>query len=164
VKVSDLRSSGGDLARMLFSVQRFQVLALFCNTAAEQTVSASYAFAWSQGVYPLLNTSAPWHKPFAHCFDIAHERIAELHQLLEQRFAAGAPLSFYELEDHFGIRGSRRPGPQWKQASLINAMRYLYLHRTYDAAFWERLLGDQQCPLEADVIAKPFAADEIRFE
>lgn len=165
MKVSDLRApGGGDLARMLFSLQRFQVLALFSNTAAETTVSASYAFAWAHGVYPLLNASAPWHKPFAHCFDIGHERIADLQGYLEQRFASSKPLSFYELEDHYRVRGSHRPGPHWAQASLISATRYLYLHRVFDAAFWERLLGAQQCPLEAEVIAKPFAADEIRFE
>ncbi|HZP11439.1 MAG TPA: hypothetical protein VFB36_03340 [Nevskiaceae bacterium] len=165
MRVSELRSTGGgDLVRMLFSLQRFQLLALFCNTAAERTVSASYAFAWSYGIYPLLNASAPWHKPFAHCFDVGHERISDLHDFLEQRFTGGAPLSFYELEDHYRVRGSQRPGPQWTQASLINASRYLFLQQAFDAKLWEHLLGDRQCPLDAEVIAKPFAADEIRFE
>lgn len=164
MKVSDLRAPGGDVARMLFSMQRFQILALFSNTAAEKTVSASYAFAWTHGVYPLLNDSAPWHKAFASCFDVSHERIAGLHDWLRERWTNRETLSFYELEDHHRIRGSRRPGPQWTQASLINATRYLYLHQSFDAAFWERMLGDKQCPLEAEVIAQPFAADEIRFE
>lgn len=163
MKVSDLRSTG-DVARMLFGLQRFQVLALFSNSAAETTVSASYAFAWSHGVYPLLNESAPWHKPFAQCFDVTDEQIANLRDVLQARWASGSALSFYELEDHYGIRGSRRHGPHWTQASLINATRYLYLHQMFDAAFWNAMLGDRQCPQQAEVIVRPFAAGEIRFE
>ena len=163
MKVSALQAPP-DLARMLFSLQRFHVLALYCNTAAEQTVSASYAFAWSQGVYPLLNDSAPWHKPFAEYFDVGRERIAQLRELLETRASSGAPLSFYELEDHYRIRGSRRPGPQWTQASLISATRYLFMHQAFGAAVWRRLLGEKQCPLDAEVIARPFGIEDIRFE
>ena len=96
---------------MLFSLQRFQILALFSNTAAERTVSDTYAYAWLQSVYPLLNESAPWHKPFAGCFAVSGARLGELKAFLYDRWCGKQPITFYELEDHYGIRGSRRPGP-----------------------------------------------------
>lgn len=149
---------------MLYSLQRFQILALVTSSSAQKTVSDSYAYAWSEGVYPLLNESASWHQAFEECFAVRREPLAELHAYLGERWDQKKTLSFHELEDHYGIRGSRRPGPVWDQTRLVQACRYLYLHQQFDSEFWSAMLDAGQHPAGADIIARKFDADAIYFE
>jgi hypothetical protein len=149
---------------MLFSLQRFQILALYTSTAAERTVSSAYAFAWFEGVYPLLHESAPWHKPYDASFAITSAQMKEVFDHLSRTWSSKKKITFFQLEDHFGIKGPRRPGPIWSQASLILACRYLYLHEEFDVAFWSELLSGSQCPMEAEVIAQKFESTDIYFE
>jgi hypothetical protein len=44
-----------ELKAMLFSIQRFQILALFTNPNATRNVTPSYAFAWAESIYTFLN-------------------------------------------------------------------------------------------------------------
>jgi hypothetical protein len=149
---------------MLYTIQRFQILSLVSSSSAQKTVSDSYAYAWSESVYPLLNDSAAWHQAFEECFAVRRELLAELHAFLSERWDQRKPLSFYELEDHYGIRGPRRPGPDWDQARLVRACRYFYLHQQFDSEFWSGLLDGGQHPAEAEVISRKFDADSIYFE
>ena len=149
---------------MLFSLQRFQILALYTSASSERTVSSAYAYAWFEGVYPLLHETAPWHKPYDASFAITSEQIREVWDYLSNAWASKKKITFYQLEDHYGIKGPKRPGPIWSQASLIVACRYLYLLEKFDAAFWASLLSGSQCPMEAEAIAHKFESTDIYFE
>lgn len=149
---------------MLFSLQRFQILALYTSTTSERTVSDAYAYAWFEGVYPLLHESAPWHQPYDQSFAIPQAQIKELYDYLSKAWAAKKKFTFFQMEDHFGIKGPKRPGPVWSQASLIRACRYLYLYEKFDSVFWSVLLSGSQCPIEAEAIAKKFETTDIYFE
>lgn len=149
---------------MLFSLQRFQILALFTSTTTERTVSSSYAYAWSEGVYPLLHESAPWHKPYDVSFAIPSVQVSEVYDYLSNAWSSKQKVTFYQMEDHYGIKGAKRPGPIWSQASLILACRYLYLCEKFDSAFWSSLLTGSQCPVEAEAIANKFESTDIYFE
>ncbi|HVT34276.1 MAG TPA: hypothetical protein VHE37_01730 [Nevskiaceae bacterium] len=153
-----------EIQQMVYSLQRFHILALYANTSTERTVSASYAYAWWQGIYPLLNDSAPWHKPHTQSFSAPAQQVAELHEFLTQRWRAQDPISFFQLEDRYAIRAANRPGPVWSQAQLIAACRYLHLHAQYDEEFWSALLGASQSPLPAEIITRPVEPAEIQFE
>ena len=149
---------------MLFSLQRFQVMALFTSTTSERTVSSSYAYAWFEGVYPLLHGSAPWHKPYDASFAIPSAQMKEVHDYLSNAWSSKRKVTFYQLEDHYGIKGPKRPGPIWSQANLILACRYLHLYEEFDSAFWSGLLSGSQCPMEAEVISNKFEVTDIYFE
>ena len=149
---------------MLFSLQRFQILALYTSTNAERTVSDAYAYAWLEGVYPLLHQSAPWHKPYDVSFMIASAQMKEVYDYLSSGWASGNRITFFQMEDHYGIKGSKRPGPIWSQASLILACRYFYLCEKFDSLFWSSLLSGSQCPIEAESIARKFETTDIHFE
>ncbi|WP_163576802.1 hypothetical protein [Halomonas faecis] len=150
---------------MLFSLQRFQILSLFTNPAAERNVTPSYAFAWADNIYPFLNDGAPWHKPYADCFAIQEEQLDELHQFLCDRWDSKKLISFYELEDHYGVSGSARPGPVWSRYGLVAACRYIYLQEFhFDKAFWSALLENGKCPSEAHIISSPYTAEHVYFE
>lgn len=153
-----------EIKKMLFSMQRFQVLALYTSIASERTVSDSYAFAWSVGLYPLLNESADWHKAYEECFGARKAQMAELHGYLGDKTVQKSPMTFHELEDHYGVKGSRRPGPLWNQAALINACRYFYLHQQFDEDFWSALLEHGQFPAGAESISRKFDVDDFHFE
>lgn len=149
---------------MLFSLQRFQILALYTSTTSERTVSCAYAFAWSEGVYPLLHESAPWHHPYDLSFAIPKAQMKELHEYLSAMSGSRKQITFFQMEDHFGIKGSKRPGPVWSQPSLILACRYLYLSEKFEPLFWSGLLSGSQCPMEAEAIANKFESTDICFE
>ncbi len=149
---------------MLFSLQRFQIMALYTSTAAERTVSDSYAYAWAESAYPLLHESASWHKPYESSFAVSATQMKELYGFLFDVWKSKKPVTFFQMEDHYGIKGSKRPGSVWSQASLILACRYFYLYQTFDSAFWSSLLSGSQCPIEAETIARKFDAGDIHFE
>jgi hypothetical protein len=149
---------------MLFSLQRFQILTLVSSSSTQKSVSDSYAYAWLESVYPLLNDNASWHQAFEECFAVRREPLAELHAFLRERWDQRKPVSFYQLEDHYGIRGTKRPGPEWDQSRLVLACRYFYLHQQFDSEFWSALLETSQHPAEAEVISRKFDADSVYFE
>jgi hypothetical protein len=150
---------------MLFSMQKFQILSLFVNPSSERNVSSSYAFAWSEGVYPYLSEGAEWHKPFEACFDVKREQLEELHNFLCDKWDAKEPFSFYQLEEHYGVRGSVHDGPVWRRHTLWAACRYIWLNKShFDDFFWSNLLENGKCPSEAHSISGKFTADDIYFE
>lgn len=153
-----------NVTEMLFSLQRFQVLTLYTSTSAERTVSDSYAYAWFEGVYPLLHETAPWHKPYESAFVIKPVQMNDLYAYLSEAWRSKKIVTFFQMEDHYGIKGSKRPGPVWSQANLILGCRYLYLSQKFDAGFWVSLLSGSQCPMEAEAIARKFSAIDIHFE
>lgn len=153
-----------EVKEMLFRMQRFQILTLFTNPQAERNVTPSYAFAWSESVYPFLNESADWHQPYKALFKIQEEDLEELHDLLCDKWDKKQPISFYELESHYRIHGSSSPGPVWSRSSLWKACRYFYLHRHFDQSFWSALLENGKCPSEAHSIAREFVASDVYFE
>jgi len=153
-----------DIRQKLFSIQKFQILALYTSTSAEQRVTDSYVFAWLENIYPFLNDSACWHQAFEDCFAVGEAQIVGLHKFLSARWTKKKKITFYELEDHYGIRGSRRPGPNWSQDDLVRACRYFHLHRQFDGAFWSALLESGQFPAEAELIREKFDPDSVRFE
>lgn len=139
-------------------------MALYTSTATERTVSDSYAYAWFEGVYPLLHESAPWHKPYDISFAVTSVQMKELYDYLSHAWEAKKKITFFQMEDHYGIKGSKRPGPIWSQASLILACRYFYLYEKFDSVFWSSLLSGSQCPMDAEAIARKFETTDIHFE
>lgn len=150
--------------QMLFALQRFQIMALYTNSSSEQSVSGAYAFAWYAGVYPILNKTAPWHGQYEACFDVREDAMHELHAYLAGRFEKKQPMSFFELEDHYGIRGSRRPGPVWDQDKLAAVCRYFYLCGEFDNEFWVAMLSGDQFPPAAEQVMRKFETSACYFE
>ena len=149
---------------MLFTLQRFQILALFSNPQAQRNVSPAYAFAWSESIYPALNASAIWHRPYADQFLIKEPLVDDLHKLICTRWDAKNPVTFYDLEDHFNVSGLGRPGPVWTRASLIKVCRYLYLADSVNDGMWAALLENGKCPTEAQYLTREFCVEDIYFE
>src|SRR3546814_17041730 len=85
----------------------------------------------------------------------------DLLELLDQRWNAGDPPTFYQLEDLYRVRH----GGPWDRMGLVAACRYLRLMDLFDEAFWSKLLSPAKHPSEAKRIERPFARKkELRSE
>ena len=142
----------------VFQLTRLTILIAARTPEAAKALDHSYVFAWDRGVYPLLNESAQFHRPFGQFFAITEEMVDELSKYLDARWLEGKAPSFYKLEDHYKVRYSRTP---WDRSSLMAVCRYLYLQNAFDKAFWEALLKGSDHPIEARSITRKFDLSEI---
>lgn len=149
-------------AEMLFNIQKFQVLSLYVSDS-QRNVTDAYAYAWDAGVYPIASDAAAWHKPFGECFEVGEEQMSELATFLDERWTSKSPISFYELEDHYGISGSARPGADWERGTLVAACRYLKLEGWFDDEFWAGVVGHSDCPSESHCVRREFRPSDIYF-
>jgi hypothetical protein len=153
---------GKEIKEMLFNMQRLNILTLYSSPDSSNNITEDYAYAWHRKVYPYYS-SAEWHKPYANLFEIKKNDIEELVNIFMEKIDSNNMVTFYELEDFFGIKGI--PGlhysdEKWTRSRLIKACKYLYLSRHYcdlfDDKFWSCLLTNDECPSEARSITAPF--------
>src|SRR5205085_1469418 len=136
-----------------YALMRFQVMALGVNPQTANFIANGYLYAWENGVYPLYDEAAPWHKPFADQFEIGPDMVKELGELLDKRWLADDVPTFYELENHFNLLAGSGP---WERMKLVVVCRYFYLKQMFDPAFWSKLLSPTAHPAEASSVARPF--------
>ncbi len=153
-----------EMKEMLYSMQKFQIMSLFTNSAAEQKVSAPYAYAWEKGIYPVLDEVAEWHRPFVDMFIVEEEMVKELIEFLDERYKKEIPMSFYELEEHYGIKGAARSGDKWDRFTLAHACRYLCNHKKFDENFWVAMMDDGKSPIETKCVTRMYCPEEVSFE
>jgi len=58
--------------KMLFNIQRLQVLQIKLNPSTTKVISDAYAFAWSYKIYPILHTYK-LHEGFQDYFDVTKD-------------------------------------------------------------------------------------------
>jgi len=121
-----------------------------------------YIFAWDNGVYP-FNARVDYHKPFGSQFSVGKDAMNELAELLDKRWLDNNPMTFYELEDHFGGKHGMKDG--WDRSRLINACRYFHLKGMFKGHdFWETMLKPMEHPTEASEITNPLQAYDYSLE
>ncbi|CAM3511019.1 hypothetical protein [Parendozoicomonas haliclonae] len=147
-----------DIKKMLFLNQKFNILALKANVNTTATIGADYAYAWSEGVYPLFDEGLDWHKPYGEFFDVTEEMMDELSKLLDDHWMSNKPITFYELEDHYKVRQGTT---HWDRPRLIHACRYMFLCSSFSEAFWATLCENGKCPSEAHSIPREFSSEDI---
>lgn len=141
------------MERQLFEIMRFQILTAAMKPETQDRLTDAYVYAWETRVFPLFNEGAEWHRPFAAHFVVRAEQVGELSQFLDERWTARYFPTFYELEEHYGLRSGRSV---WQRANLIRACRYLKLSSLFDQGFWECLVAPTEHPAEAAHITAPF--------
>ncbi|WP_425222017.1 hypothetical protein [Pseudomonas sp.] len=152
------------LEAMLFTNQKLQLLTTYCFVDENQSfITPGYAYAWYNGVYPLFDDSADWHKPYKDFFNVTEEMIDELSSFLDQRWIDKNFITFYDLEDHYSVSGNHHPGPVWDRSSLVDACRYMYLNDMFDEHLWGKLCENMKCPTEAHSIRQEFGPSNIYF-
>jgi hypothetical protein len=121
-----------------------------------------YAYAWANDLYPALHDGVTWHVPFRNEFEISENELMAVLSFLAEEWDKKNPLTFYELEDHFGVQGSSRSTSSFTRWKLCRIVRYLALDRIrFDENFWTTLLANGTAPSEALSLGRPLSLDEI---
>lgn len=149
--------------KSLFQLMRFNILSTGRAGIASSPFSEAYIYAWESGVFPAFNDGAEWHKSFPEQFDISEGEVLELGNLLDKKWLEKTPITFYELEDHYDVRGSTHSYSNWDRVKLLRACRYMYLNRMFDDAFWSTLTENGKCPSEALSICRPLRETDVYF-
>jgi hypothetical protein len=144
--------------RQVFLATKFQIMTAALTPGPRERIVDAYLFAWDEEVYPLFHEASDWHKPFETSFKVSKEMLSELSKYLDDLWINGKKVpSFYELEDHYGVRYGQS---DWDRHALISAMRYMRLCRMFDEAFWGAILEPMRHPSEAAIIGMSFNRDE----
>lgn len=150
----------------LFQLMRFNVLDSLTQESSQRRFPNAYIYAWEVGVFPLLHCSADWHRPFPDQFDVNELEMGELQKFLYDANENGAPNSFYEVEDHFDVRGiasSDVSSNRWDRLRLVSACRYMFSSECLESELFEALLENGSCPSEAHCLNASWRDDEVSF-
>ena len=149
-----------EIKQMLFMQQRFQIESLILSKVESEekldSDTVAYFFAWHNGVYPLFNSTSPWHTPFANHFAVHEEKIKDLFCFLDKSDQDEKYISFRELEARYAYE---KQTFTWDRADLINALEYFHLHQQFGKKFWSSLLGEG-APSEAHGITRAYCLKE----
>jgi hypothetical protein len=144
--------------RQVFLSTKFQIMTAALTPGPRERIADAYLYAWDEEVYPLFHDGSEWHKPFESSFRISKEMVSELSTYLDDLWINRRKIpSFYDLEDHYGVRSGRT---EWDRHGLLVALRYMRLSRGFDEDFWNAILEPMKHPSEASSIGRPFNRDE----
>ena len=146
----------------LFQIMKFNILSASRAENQRSPFSDDYFFAWSSGVYP-YGSEIDFHKPFGSEFQVSQSQMEDLAELLDKRWMKNNPMTFYELEDHFGGKHEMTNG--WDRSKLIRACRYFHLKGLFRGhEFWETMLKKMEHPMEASQVIRPLQEREYSLE
>ncbi|AYF35643.1 hypothetical protein CUU95_18280 [Vreelandella alkaliphila] len=142
-----------DVANALFQQMRLTILLTAKDGIEESPFHPAYLHAWDDGVYPLLDDGAGWHKPHADEFPISKELVDTLHSILCHHWDNKTRITFWELEDELGIHGGVVSDGDFTRGQVVSICRYFYLKGNFDNDFWAKLCSKGGSPGEASAIA-----------
>lgn len=141
-----------DLGKVLFNLQRFQILQTKLNPHTPNLISDHYAYAWYREVYPLLDECS-LHEDLEPYFTVTKDEVERVSKYADDESTAGHYYTFYQYEDKFGSRQGPQEGIS--RSSLIGIFRYMFLKELFDDEFWKKLLENPNYPTEAgNIVSK----------
>lgn len=138
---------------MLFSLTKFQILTTKLNPQTQSHISDEYAYAWYAGVYPFFDHDSEFVSQYSDYFDIKESVVEKVITYLDDECQKSEYHTFYDIEKHFKDTVSR--------PRLVEILRYVFLHGCFDDIFWNTLISNGNCPIEAKTITSKFDIDEI---
>lgn len=149
-----------NIEKTIFNLQRFQILQTKLNSRTSDTIPDFYAYAWCVKLYPFLD-EGELHEDLKNHFSITPKQVDIVTKWADDEWLAKRLYTFYEYEDQFNVMSNPTEGlDRWK---LICILRYSYLRKGFDEAFWDKLLEPMKHPTEATVITRSFDVSEIYF-
>lgn len=145
-----------DIGKVLFNIQKLEILKAKCNLQTKNVISDAYAYAWSVGVYPLYD-NFDYNVDLKEYFTITEEKTSFVLNYLDNEWQNKNYYTFYELEDYFDVLGSGK----YSRNDLISILRYAYLHKKFDKTFWDKLFSESDNPCEAESIISPFDPSDL---
>jgi hypothetical protein len=145
-----------DVGKVLFNLQRFQILQTKSNPQTSDLIPDYYAYAWEVKLFPALDENA-LHEDLKEYFTIKEKQVNLISDRADSEWLEKRLYNFYEYEDYF--RKDTQNGID--RVTLLYSFRYFYLKRGFDDSFWEKLLEPSKHPSEAALIKRDFKIDSI---
>lgn len=114
--------------------------------------SAGYVYSVAKDCYPYFDNDEKA-AFFNDLYDVSKEFIEETLNIIEERQNTGEKLFYYELERLVVGKDVR--------TKLIWFLRYAFLSNKFSSDFFETLLTNGECPIEAKSITKSFNKEEL---
>lgn len=140
---------------MLFGLAKLQILTTKLNLQTQSYISDDYAYAWYEGVYPFFDHDSEFVSLYSDYFEIKESDVEKVITYLDDEWQKPKYHTFTDIEKHFKDTVSR--------LHLIEILRYVFLHGSFDDKFWATLLSDKNCPIEAKSITSEFNIAGIRL-
>ena len=139
----------------LFQIARFNLLAAALTEGPGSRISDAMVYAWDREIYPIYHSSE-LADSFEDEFAVDKDNFNDLLKYLDEKWdlGRGKPLSFYQMEDDWGVR---RGGCFWDRYKLIHCLRYIYLSdQSFDSKFFNNFIADAGAPSEANYFMTKF--------
>ena len=147
-----------NIEKALFNIQRIQILQSKLNPTTANLISNDYAYAWNVELFPLLE-STDLHHQYEGLFKITKKEVDVVTEFADSEWLKKQYYSFYEYEDKF-IRGDKYDF-KTERWHLIAIFRYMFLRDSFDKTFWDKLVENGNCPIEAFGIIREFDIKEL---
>lgn len=147
-----------NIEKALFNIQRIQILQSKINPETSNLISNDYAYAWNVSMFPLLEFSE-LHLQYEDQFAIKKDEVDIITDFADKEWLDKKYYSFYEYEDFF-VRGEKSP-IKTERYHLIAIFRYMFLRGSFDQMFWDKLVENGNCPIEAFSIVRDFDINEL---
>jgi hypothetical protein len=144
--------------KVIFNLQRFQILQTKLNPETAHLISDSYAYAWYQRLYPILDENE-LHADLEDYFSITKEQVDMIAERADSEWLEKRYHTFNDYEAYFNVRSS--PVKNISRHTLIATFRYFYLHETFDETFWKTLIEPWKHPTEASLVTSEFRSEYI---
>lgn len=147
-----------NIEKVLYNIQRFQILQTKLNPQTSMQIPDDYAYAWSVNMYPLLEDTSI-HEEFENQFNISKKEVDIITDYADKNWLDKKYFSFYQYEDMF-VRG-QNPPIKSERFHLIAIFRYMFLRDAFDQKFWDVLLENGNCPTEAFSVIRKFDFNQL---
>lgn len=143
----------------MFMLMRFNVMSFALTEVGRKKIADAYLQAWDDSAYPLMHGAAFWHEGYEDDFDVTKDMMENIGSYLDGLWVKKKHIpSVYDLEVHYQIRQGNTP---WDRMKIITALRYFYLNRSFDAAFWTSIMSN--VPSEGSHITSKYDRDSEVF-
>lgn len=141
-----------EISAALFQHMKLTIFLTAKDGVDESPFHPAYLHAWNDGVYPLLDDGASWHKPHEEEFPINKDMVDTLYSILCHHWDNKTGITFWKLEDELGIHGGVVSDGDFNRGQVVSICRYFYLKDKFDKKFWATLCSNGECPGEASII------------
>lgn len=147
-----------NIEKALFNIQRIQILQSKLNLTTTNLISNDYAYAWNVELFPLLENT-DLHYQYETQFKITRQEVDIVTEFADSEWLKKQYYSFYQYEDMF-VRGNKFD-IKTERWHLIAIFRYMFLRGSFDKVFWDKLVENGNCPIEAFGIVREFDIKEL---
>jgi len=127
------------------------------NPQTKESIPDEYAYAWYVDLYPIFN-DGEWHENVKECFKIGEDKVTAIITYLDAEWLKKNYYNFYEIEKYYNYMDEAE---KVDRNDLLCVLRYVFLHGGFDGVFWDKLLKNEQHPVEATSIVADFDISKI---